>query len=469
MGILVAGITRRRSRPSNWSLPDEGGPTPDFGPTPGEDAVRTATAPLAVTHPGGSPVTVNPGDSVSTISSKITQAGTGGTLWFNKGTYNLTASIVPLAGQTWVLEGAAGYSRTAANSAVLTGNDGSMIALIQSSAANVTIRGGVLEHQGNDVNGTIGAALLHTGGAGGWLVQDLISRNNFNRAMNFQGPNNTARRVYMHNNGRYGPNVTDSGAAEDYAGNVFEKCRWSFNNERQLDTGAAAGGSKFVHAPGIVIRECWVHDNWGAGIWCDFVNNQIGGAQYIDNVVEHNRLNGMFLEGVWGGCAILRNFVYNNGYDPTAVAGVSPQITNRVQIRITNSDSTLGTGVRGRVENNLVDFDLAQSSVLGAALLLWNHNGQPNDVKNWTVNNNLFRFRDTANNLRIGGRDTKDTGTQLWAGNNFFGDSNHYEVASLSAAYWQWGSGSDTGTEPTDTWATWQGFGFDGQGTRTLI
>jgi hypothetical protein len=461
VGILVPGITRRTTRPANWTLPS----TPElFGPD--APAIRAGTAPLAVTHPGGSPTVVNPGDSVA---AKITTAGAGGTLWFVKGQHNLAGSVAPLAGQTWLLESIAGYSRTPSDSAVLDGLNGSLNALVMSSAANVTIKGGLFRNQGNASSESWAACILHNGGtgAGGWLVQDTIIANNFNVALNFQSSNCTARRVYITNNGRYGPNFTNAVVGQQYTGTVLEYCRWSFNNTRLQDPGAqpGAGGSKFVHHPGIIIRYCWVHDNYGFGIWPDFVGSSIGQVQMIENVVENNRRSGLFFEGTRGGCVALRNYVKNNGWDSASIGGFPATGQNNVQIRIANADSTLGTGVRGNVEGNYIDFDLPQSAAIGRALLMWNHDGEPDDTKAWDVHGNQFWFR-TTDNSRMGGLDNKVAGTQLWLGNNNFYE-NDYQLASLTPSYWDWDSGSGQGV--AKTWAQWQAFGFDTTSTRTVI
>lgn len=432
----------------------------DFGPAGTGDlddrvlAVKNATIPQAVVHPGGSPTVVNPGDNIAT---KITTAGVNGTLWFTKGTHSLSALVAPLSGQDWFLESIAGYSRTPLDSAVIDGNNGALNALVMGTAPNVTIAGGVFQRQGNATSAAFAAAILHNGGAsgGGWLVRDAIVQDNFNIGVKFSAPNNTARRVYMVRNGRYGPNITENVAGERYSGNIIENCRWSFNNQRELDIGFAAGGSKFLASPGLIVRNCWVHDNLGFGIWSDFVGSTSGDILYENNVVEHNRRCGLFFEGVYGGCSMFRNYIYNNGYDTVPIGGVGASFQNNSQVRITNSDCTLGPGTRGDISRNVFDFDLTQSTALGAHFLLWNHSPISTDCKNWDVHLNQFWCR-TTNETRLGGFDNKtDPNVQIWNGDNDFFD-NEYHVASPSVNYWRWDSGAGTGT--AKNYAAWKGF-----------
>lgn len=424
-------------------------PSEDFGPLGAGSldqrvrAIRDGTAPFAVTHPGGSPTVVNPGDSIAT---KITTAGAGGTLWFTKGTHNVTAQLVPLTGQTWVLESIAGYTRAPGDSAVLDGGNGALNALVMSPNANVTIRGGVWQNQGNIDSATFASAIFHNGGSakGGWLVQDAIVKDNFFAGVKFSAPNCVARRVYMTNNGRYGPNCTENDSFERYTGIVFDKCRWSFNNSRLLDTGTSAGGSKFLHCPGLVISQCWVHDNHGFAIWPD-VPNVCGDIEVSNNVVENNRRAGIFLEGPTGGNVVTRNYLINNGTS-AVFGGSNPADTNNSQMMITNSDSTLGSGIRSVVSRNVFDFTGAQAQSLGRLFVIWNHDTHPGRCRNWDITTNQFWLRDSTFDERIGGRDTAVTGSpQMWAGDIDFID-NEYHVAAPSNQYWEWDTDSGVGT-----------------------
>ena len=432
-----------------------------FGPTNGAPSVRFLTTPHAVVHPGGSPTVVNPGDN---IASKITTAGTNGTLWFTKGTYDITAVLSALQGQTWVLESAAGFDRSSADSAVFDGGDLNIDFLVSLSQLNVTLRGGVFQNHGNASTPTYGSAIFVGGGAtkGSCLVEDVVSKDNFTKGLHIQAPGCTARRVYMTNNGRYGISCSESAGGENYTGTVIENCRWSFNNSRLLNPGGDASGSKFTHHPNILVQNNWVHDNYGFGIWPDYAGNDIVGGRIIENVVEHNRRSGIFQEGVDGGL-ISRNYLVDNGWDPDSIGGQGGTFENRVQIRVTNSDASQG-GARGLIERNIIDYTLAQDGSAGGALLLWQHDGHPDELVNWDVMNNQFWLR-SANSRRLGGEDTM-TSVDIWDNGVAF-DFNDYRVVNTTTSFWIWDTTGGAGV--AKDWTQWQAFGHDAHSALTVI
>jgi len=420
-----------------------------YGPLAGPQAVRDGTIPQSVNHPGGSPTVVNPGDPIAT---RITQAGAGGTLWFTKGTHVNTSRKTPLAGQTFVFESASGYNRSAADSAVLDGQNANFEAHFMSGVNNVTFRGGVLMRQGNSSTlATWAGAIVAEDGASGWLIEDLIAKDNWNRGINVTC-DGVVRRCYSTNNGRYGMNV-QSNVGD---GLVVEKCRISHNNARELLSGGDASGTKFAaQSPdNFRLRDNWVHDNRGFGLWID-VPNISGGHWITGNVCENNWRAGIFLEGAMGGSKIQRNYCINNGKDYT-IGGHAPASTNNVQLFTTNSDQTLGSGIRGDISQNDVDFTRTPTVPdPGMLILLWSHDAHPGRVKNWDVHNNRMWIRRTTDAKIVGGHDTATSGTEVWAGDNDFYD-NEYHVANTGASYWEWDTG--TGQGVTKNYAQWQTF-----------
>jgi hypothetical protein len=429
-----------------------GGPPETYGPLAGPQWVRDSCTPQAVVHPGGSPTVVTPADDVA---AKITAAGTGGVLWFTKGTYNRFSAANPIAGQTWYLESAAGYARSSADSVVFDGGGNNLTTLIGSGGVGVTIKGGVLQNAG-DVNSPVFAGgILATGAT--WTLQDIIVKNNFNNGIETQGSNTTIKRCYCTNNGRYGITCNFNGTS-DATGTLLESNRISFNNARGLDPGGDSSATKFTHQPGITCRYNWVHDNKGFGIWADFAGNDIVGGQFIENVSEHNSRAGIFQEGTDGG-NVYRNYLLNNGYDTATYVTNTPTFENCVQIRITNADSSQGPS-RGNVERNLIDYTLGQSGNQGGAILLWNHDGHPDLVKNWDIHHNQIWLRQSVTQ-RVGGLDNAVFSLfQVWDGDNDF-FSNEYHVANgqENIAYWKWDSGTGQGVSKTYTGANqWQSF-----------
>jgi hypothetical protein len=324
-----------------------------------------------------------------------------------------------------------------------------------SSVNNFTLRGGVFMRQGNvntDALGEWPSAILHEGcgATSGWLIEDVIVTDNWNNGIQLQGPNDTVRRAYSTNNGRYGIGTACSGGSV-----TFDQVRVSFNNAKLLNPGGNSSASKFtgIAAGGTVtVRESWFHDNKGFGIWAD-MPGQPTAAHFVENVVEHNSRSGLFVEGLQGPSRIQHNYALNNGYDTSSIGGQTSTFANAVQIRITHADCS--PMARCDVSFNDVDFTLAQSGNLGGALLLWNHNPpHPGQVSEWDVHNNRFFFR-AAVTQRIGGQDTDLEGTQVWDGDNRFFD-NEYHVVNTTTAFWKWDSGAGQGV--AKTYPQWQAF-----------
>jgi parallel beta-helix repeat protein len=88
----------------------------------------------------------------------------------------------------------------------------------------------------------------------------------------------------------------------------------SFGNYLKInDTNFEAGGTKFTYTDGLVLRNNYVHDNVGAGLWMDLnnINTVIEGNQ-----VELNGSEGIAIEISYK-TAIFNNTVTNNGWsDP---------------------------------------------------------------------------------------------------------------------------------------------------------
>jgi parallel beta-helix repeat protein len=77
----------------------------------------------------------------------------------------------------------------------------------------------------------------------------------------------------------------------------------AFNNYLDAyDMNVEAGGTKFLETDNMIIRNNYVHDNHGAGLWTDFDNH---GTLYEGNVVINNYGPGIFHE--ISGSAVIRN------------------------------------------------------------------------------------------------------------------------------------------------------------------
>ena len=86
--------------------------------------------------------------------------------------------------------------------------------------------------------------------------------------------------------------------------------------------GCCSAGMKFAHGHGIVVRNSYIHDNVGNGLWCDV---QCGDYTVVDNRIAHNSRKGIHYEKSGGsdfqgitfvGTAyIARNVIQGNGWE----------------------------------------------------------------------------------------------------------------------------------------------------------
>ena len=66
---------------------------------------------------------------------------------------------------------------------------------------------------------------------------------------------------------------------------MLENSELSYNNTAGYNWGWEAGGTKWTHTDGLIVRNNYVHDNYGNGLWTDGSNINI---VYEGNVVEDN-------------------------------------------------------------------------------------------------------------------------------------------------------------------------------------
>ena len=103
------------------------------------------------------------------------------------------------------------------------------------------------------------------------------------------------RECYVHHNGGFG--LVGAGANIVIEGNEI-----AWNNTVGYNPYWGAGGSKWVWTTGLIVRGNFSHHNDGPGLWTD-INNLY--TLYEDNIVEDNKLSGIFHEISYD--AIIRN------------------------------------------------------------------------------------------------------------------------------------------------------------------
>ncbi len=330
-------------------------------------------------------------------------------------------------------------------SAVIDGQNGDFIGINgpdgPADQPGTVILGGVFQHFGNASSPSwVQPIVVRRNG----MVDGTEFRDNFNMGLTVQGDNGRVVRVYSHHNGQYGLNVTQSCVGcPGPVGVIIEDSEIAFNNTRQLATDADAGGTKFSGgSDGMIVRGNKVHDNYGAGLWWDGFNKN---AQVYGNTVYNNRNWGIFYELSYGGTKIHDNTLTNN-----ALGDGSPSWSNNVQLLVSCSDGSVGTGI-----------EIYENTIDGAAypLGLINHNSHPTRTRQVYVHDNDMTLRSPA--ARVGAV-AFDGLVELFdaAANNRF-DRNTYRVPNLTAAYWAWNG-------KTLTWAQWQASGQDANGKLEL-
>ena len=94
-------------------------------------------------------------------------------------------------------------------------------------------------------------------------------------------------------------------------GLVLEDSELSYNNIAGYNWGWEGGATKWTNTDGLIVRNNYVHDNYGMGLWTDGFNIN---TLYAGNVVEDN--DGMGIVHELGYSAVIRdNVVKGNGFE----------------------------------------------------------------------------------------------------------------------------------------------------------
>jgi parallel beta-helix repeat protein len=258
--------------------PDTGSTSPDPG----------------TTEPPAGAVTLRPGAS---LQAAVDQHAGGTTFYLEAGTYR-RQSVTPKTGDVFL--GAPG--------AVLDGENAVTYAF-QGSADRVRIQGLIIEHYTPPAQmGAIKAGgNSPSDGTYGWVVADCEVRYNATAGIRL-GDHMQVLRTKVHHNGQEG--IVGIGDNILIEGNEI-----AFNNyQDKFNPGWEAGGTKFVETDGLVVRNNYVHDNHGPGLWTDINNIH---TLYEGNRVEHNTMMGIFHEISYQ-ATIRNNTVRGNGFGMNA-------------------------------------------------------------------------------------------------------------------------------------------------------
>jgi parallel beta-helix repeat protein len=260
-------------------------------PAPEKDNTSVApTGPVAAvcghttpgpTQPPAGAVEVDP-DVDADLSAKTDDNPPGTTFWLAPGIHTLGS------GQYGSVEPKDRDSYLGAPGAILDGRRANKYAFV-AHATDVTIRGltvrgfvpppdeGVVNHDSGD----------------GWIIENNTIEKNGGAGL-MAGARQQVRGNCLRDNGQYGMNAYKDG---DLTGLLLEGNEITGNNtedwESKIDGCGCTGGVKFWAVNGADVRDNWVHDNRGPGLWADTNNNDF---LIEGNVIEDNDGPAIFYE-----------------------------------------------------------------------------------------------------------------------------------------------------------------------------
>jgi hypothetical protein len=173
------------------------------------------------------------------------------------------------------------------------------------SADNVTVRGLIVEKYAIPAQmGAIGEQFPRAG----WLVENNEVRWNHGVGVVI-GRGGTVRNNYIHHNGQMG--FGGGGFSQpDGAGIRIEGNEVAHNLWNGTDPGWEGGGSKIAFSQGMIVRNNYVHDNAGPGLWTDGDNLN---TLYEYNTVTNNGRDGIKHE-VSLAATVRNNILIGNGH-----------------------------------------------------------------------------------------------------------------------------------------------------------
>jgi parallel beta-helix repeat protein len=184
-------------------------------------------------------------------------------------------------------------------------------------ATDVTIQGLVIEKYASPAQR--GAIDVGTG----WMILGNEIRQNHGAAL-FPGSQSTVSDNYLHHNGQ----IAIDGGGD---GSVYERNEIAFNHLGDFSFEWGAGGVKFVHTSDLVLRDNFVHHNYGPGLWIDGYN--------VDTVFDGNRVIDNFDAGIKieisGSAMVSDNIVEGNGFGnehPPRGAGILIRESGPVEV-----------------------------------------------------------------------------------------------------------------------------------------
>lgn len=237
---------------------------------------------------------------------------------------------------------------------------------------------------------------IESEGGTGWKILHNEIRQNHTRGLKVYG---NARVIGndIHHNGQYG--LTGTGDR-----NVFAENEVAYNNTARFGRSSTsfwdAGGTKFVRNTHLILRDNYVHDNFGDGLWVDIDN---GGVTIAGNRIEHNYRMGINYEisfsaliqnnsvtdngdvGIWvnssRGVRVTGNLVKNNG-DAIIIADQDREGYAVRNINVDNNE-IVTSGITGTDDTRVPSFVANVYRVFDLNKKLWMWNDVEVDAAGW--------------------------------------------------------------------------------------
>jgi hypothetical protein len=297
------------------------------------------------------------------------------------------------------------------------------------SASDVTIRGLTIEKYATAAQfAAIDNFTTDEGPARVWLVAENEVRLCHGGGVKL-GAGGQLLKNKIHHNGQIG--VLGRGRDVLVDGNEI-----AYNNFAGYDYNWEAGGTKFLLTENLMVRNNYVHDNRGPGLWTDGDNYNV--------VYEHNRTTGNTIAGIFheiSSSAVIRfNTIENDGSNPRGGAygaGIFVSASSNVEV-YGNNVITCMNGIIGIQDNRGSN----------------RRSGKPYLVQNLYVHDNIITQTSgiAAGILKVG----KFDNSIFTSWNNRF-ENNTYNLADPTGKYYQW-------MDVARSRAEWQGFGNDVHG-----
>lgn len=391
----------------------------------------------------------------SNIQSVINANPTGTTFCFAAGTYTGANDLIPKANDVLDGDGQLAVLNGGGTQSVAIQDGGSGNAGTDDGAAGVTVQNFTIENYNPS---TYGAAVNARSGKN-WIIQgNNISGNGEAGVATGDGVqvlNNT-----LDNNVREGFNA--QGSTILYQGNTI-----SGNNPNLVDNGdVEAGAGKLWQTTNATFKNNTVNNNCGPGLWAD--TNNIA-TTFDGNTVTNNWGPGIY-EEISYDFHITNNDVENNGTATSCGGGENIGWLDDAGIELRDSQGNVsGNGVTGYGDST-ISGNTVYDNYNAIALV---EDGDPspqtgcNNSGEGAYGACKIAYVDVQNNgvsmsstTHLGtGAVNSGTDTSVYSGHNTFTGNNY--CVNPSASYFQWNGASDS-------FATWQGLGFDTTGSYTV-